>query len=128
MSLERAHFILYVRDQAASREFYRRALDVEPTLDVPGMTELDLGGCVLGLMPERGVTRLLGDAVDPSRANGAPRAEVYLVVDDPAAYVARAVGAGARVVSELAPRDWGACVAYVLDPDGHVVAFACPIG
>jgi catechol 2,3-dioxygenase-like lactoylglutathione lyase family enzyme len=125
VTVERAHFILYVRDQAASRDFYRRVLDVAPSLDVPGMTELPLaGGAVLGLMPERGITRLLGDSVDPTRAGGAPRAELYLVVDDPAAYAARALAAGAREVSPLAPRDWGHTVAYVLDPDGHVLAFA----
>ena len=124
MTVARAHFILYVRDQAASRDFYARVLAVAPTLDVPGMTEFELGGSVLGLMPEHGIARLLGDAVDPSRANGAPRAEVYLVVDDPEAYVARALAAGARTISELAPRDWGARVAYLFDPDGHVIAFA----
>lgn len=121
--LQRYHFIFYVRDQAASRAFYRRVLGAEPTLDVPGMTEFALGGgAVLGLMPERGITRLLG--VDPTRANGAPRAELYLVVDDPAVWLERALAAGAREISALAPRDWGATVAYVFDPDGHVVAFA----
>ncbi len=75
-------------------------------------------------MPERGVARLLGDAVDPSRASGAPRAEIYLVVPDAEAHVARALAAGARMISELQPRDWGASVAYLFDPDGHVIAFA----
>lgn len=42
-----AEFILYVADQARSRDFYRTVLATEPTLDVPGMTEFDLGGCKL---------------------------------------------------------------------------------
>lgn len=118
----RAHFILYVRDQAAAAAFYSRVLDATPTLDVPGMTELDLGGATLGLMPEKGIAKLL--AIDPSRAAGVPRAEVYLVVEDPEAMMARALAAGARELSAIAPRDWGHRVGYVLDPDAHVVAFA----
>ncbi len=119
----RAHFILFVRDQAISTAFYRRVLALAPTLDVPGMTEFALpGGAVLGLMPERGVVRLLSR--DPSAANGAPRAELYLVVDEPGIYLARALAAGAQELSALAERDWGHRVGYVSDPDGHVLAFA----
>ncbi len=119
----RAHFILYVRDQAAAAAFYSRVLDAAPTLDVPGMTELDLGGATLGLMPEQGITRLLGDAIDPS-ASRVPRAELYLVVGDPDAMMRRALEAGARELSPVTPRDWGHRAGYVLDLDGPVVAFA----
>jgi len=34
---------------------------------------------------------------------------------------------GARVLSELEPRDWGDKVAYYADPEGNVLAVACPI-
>lgn len=117
--------ILYARDQAAAAAFYRVVLGVEPTLDVPGMTELPLaGGARLGLMPEAGIARLLGGAVDPAAAAGAARAELYLRVGDPAAFLARALAAGARLLSPLEPRDWGDTVAYCQDLDGHVLAFA----
>ncbi|OGQ80418.1 MAG: glyoxalase [Deltaproteobacteria bacterium RIFOXYA12_FULL_58_15] len=121
-----SHFILYVRDQALSTRFYERALGLGPRLNVPGMTEFQLGeSVVLGLMPERGIKRLLGDALpDPAGAHGIPRAELYLSVDDPGAWHARAVEAGAREVSPLLARDWGDEAAYSLDPDGHVLAFA----
>jgi len=119
------NFILYVRDQAKSREFYAIALGMAPRLDVPGMTEFELAsGCVLGLMPEKGIKRLLPDMPDPETARGAPRAEVYLTVGDPAVYHARALAAGARELSPLGPRNWGDKAAYSLDPDGHVIAFA----
>lgn len=123
-----AHLILYVRDQRASSAFYRAVLAGEPTLDVPGMTEFALGpGTVLGLMPEAGIRRLLGDRLpDPTTAKGVPRAEVYLVVDDAAAYHARALAAGGVELSGLAERSWGHRVAYSLDPDGHVLAVASP--
>lgn len=122
----RAHFILYVADQKRSRDFYRAVLGVDPHLDVPGMTEFPLGAeSVLGIMPEAGIKRLLGPALpDPVAASGVPRAEIYLVVGDASPYHQRALASGARELSPLSPRDWGHRVAYSLDPDGHVVAFA----
>ncbi len=120
-----AHFILYVADQARSRDFYARALALTPRLDVPGMTEFDLpGGAVLGLMPEAGIARLLPAMPHPATAQGIPRAELYLLVDDPSAAHARTLAAGARELSPLASRNWGHEAAYSLDPDGHVLAFA----
>jgi len=129
LSMHESLFILYVRDQRRSADFYRAALDTAPRLDVPGMTELALGGgAVLGLMPEAGIRRLLGDALpDPAAAAGVPRAELYLRVDDPGACHQRALAAGARELSPLARRDWGDRAAYCLDPDGHVLAFAAPL-
>ena len=127
-AIQRAHFILFVRDQAASAVFYARVFGCAPTLDVPGMTELALlDGVVLGLMPEAGIRRILGDELpDPARAEGVGRSELYLMVDDPAAWLARAEAAGAPRLSALAPRNWGHDVAYCADPDGHVLAFARP--
>ena len=120
-----ALFVFYVRDQRASARFYAAALDAAPTLDVPGMTQFALpGGATLGLMPEAGITRLLGDAVDPSRAQGAARAELYLLVDDVDLAHRRARAAGARELSAPSARGWGDVAAYALDPDGHVLAFA----
>jgi catechol 2,3-dioxygenase-like lactoylglutathione lyase family enzyme len=120
------HLILYVRDQAAARTFWEGVLGEPPALDVPGMTEFALGTqAVLGLMPEAGIRSLLGPSLpDPAAARGIPRAELYLVVADPAAYHARAQAAGAAELSPLTRRSWGDDAAYCLDPDGHVVAFA----
>ena len=123
--MPRAHLILYVRDQGASRDFYVKVLERAPTLDVPGMTELELAdGAVLGLMPEAGITRLLGAVVDPSQLRAAGRAELYLLVEDPGAHHGRALACGARELSPLSPRDWGHVAAYSLDADGYVLAFA----
>lgn len=121
-----SHFILYVADQARSAAFYQSVLGIPPRLDVPGMTEFDLpGGAVLGLMPEAAIQRLLGAAIpDPAAAHGVPRAELYLLVPEPAAMLRRALAAGARELSPLQPRNWGHTAAYTLDRDGHVLAFA----
>lgn len=122
------NLILYVQDQARSREFYAIVLGKAPRLDVPGMTEFELaGGCVLGLMPEKGIKRLLPELPDPEAGRGSSRAEVYLTVPDPEVYHARALAAGARELSPMGPRGWGDRAAYSLDPDSHVLAFAAPL-
>jgi catechol 2,3-dioxygenase-like lactoylglutathione lyase family enzyme len=127
--LAKAHFILYVADQAQSTDFYSQALALSPTLDVPGMTEFTLGDqCILGLMPAAGIKRLLGEKLpDPSAGHGLPRAELYLLVTAPEDYQRRALAAGAIELSGLHDRDWGHRAAYCLDHDGHVLAFAEPI-
>lgn len=121
-----SHFILYVKDPHRSTAFYSRVLALQPRLNVPGMTEFALpGGGVLGLMPESSIARLFGHGqVAPAVASGGLRAELYLVVDDPAAFHARALAAGARELSPLLVRDWGHSAAYSEDGDGHVLAFA----
>jgi catechol 2,3-dioxygenase-like lactoylglutathione lyase family enzyme len=121
-----AEFILYVASQTAATAFWSKVLNRSPSLDVPGMTEFTLrDGTLLGLMPEDGIRALLGAALpDPARARGIPRGELYLLVDDPAAGHSRALAAGARELSPLTTRSWGDRVAYCLDPDGHVIAFA----
>ena len=117
-------FILYVSDQRTSRDFYAAVLACEPILDVPGMTEFKLlDGSSLGLMPEAGIRKLLGEAA----FGGGLRAEVYLVVDDPRKYLQRAVTAGAQLLSECTNRDWGDLAGYCLDADGYVLGFATPI-
>ncbi len=126
MKITKTHFILYVHDQPRSAEFYARVLDCQPSLNVPGMTEFTLSeSCVLGLIPEAGIKRLLGDRLpDPARAGGIPRSEIYLRVENASAFHRRALEAGATELSELAVRDWGDPVSYCLDLDGHVLAFA----
>jgi catechol 2,3-dioxygenase-like lactoylglutathione lyase family enzyme len=125
-----AHFILYVADQTRSAAFYATVLATDPRLNVPGMSEFLLpGGGVLGLMPVSGIRKLLGRALpDPSLARGVPRAELYLVVSDPNAFHQRALASGATELSPLLHRDWGHSVAYALDRDGHVLAFASAQG
>lgn len=119
---KKAHFIFYVSDQAASTGFYSKVLEIEPRLNVPGMTEFEIGSsAILGLMPHKGAARLLGE---PAYGGSGPKAELYLIVDEPGGYHNRALLAGAREISPLGRRDWGHSVAYSIDPDGYVIAFA----
>lgn len=125
--ISRSHIILYVANQGASRAFYEAVLAQAPSLDVPGMTEFALGeSVILGLMPESGILRLLNLSKMRLSDSSQIRGELYLVVDNPAAYHERALSAGARELSPMSPRDWGDTAAYSLDPNGYALAFARP--
>ncbi len=126
--MEKVLTVLFVLDQQRSTEFYAAALGRQPSLNVPGMTMFALNpGSDLGLMPAKGITQILdGKIPDPAAATGIPRGELYLTVDDPAAWYLRALAAGAKAISELQPRNWGDVAAYCQDPDGHLIAFAKP--
>ena len=124
MRVDQAYFILYVTDQNRSAAFYRAVLDLDPILDVPGITEFELrSGCILAVMPVPSAKKLLGIEALPLREN-APREELYLVVDDPDACHQRALDQGSTELSPMEPRDWGHRAAYSMDAEGHVLAFA----
>ena len=122
----KVHVIFYVANQDRSSAFYREVLGAEPSLDVPGMTEFTLSeSSVLGLMPEEGISRLLAPKLDvPAGGRSDYRAELYLVVDDPSSYHARALAAGAEELSAVQARDWGHVAGYSRDADGYILAFA----
>lgn len=124
--MTQVEFIVYVKDQERSRNFYSAILKKEPILDVPGMTEFSLlENCKLGIMPEKGIAKILkGKTPDPSIGSGIPRCELYLSSSDVAKDFQEAINAGADPISEPKNMDWGDTVAYVADPDGHIIAFA----
>lgn len=119
-------FIIYVRNQEKSCEFYRNVLNKEPSLNVQGMTEFILSeDSKLGIMPEKSIAKILGSNIPhPETGNGIPRCELYLSVDNPEEYYSRAIGSGAKEISKLQFRDWGDEVCYCADPDGNILAFA----
>lgn len=119
-------FILYVKDQETSSDFYSRLLRKTPVLNVPGMTEFHLTeNCRLGLMPYSSIARILKDKTpDPSTGDGIPRCEIYLNVDDPEYEYKNALECNAGLISEIEERSWGDRVCYFSDPDGHIIAFA----
>ena len=124
--MEEVIFILYVKDQNISSDFYKNLLKIDPSLNVPGMTEFNLmNGSKLGLMPENGIAKILiPTLVHPSKGNGIPRCELYLKVSDPKNYISRGISLGAKVISLYQKRDWGDFVGYISDVDGHIIAFA----
>lgn len=120
----RSHFVLYVKDQELSTDFFSELLDIQPQLNVPGMTEFRLGHeTVLGLMPESGIAKIIHPIMPhPEEANGIPRCELYLYVEEPEQIFERSKEL--KIVSPLMKRNWGDTAFYLSDPDGHIIAFA----
>ena len=119
-------FIIYVKNQEKSKTFYGELLGYKPVLDVTGMTEFKLADNVtLGIMPEEGIVRILENKIQhPKNANGIPRSELYLFVDDPDEYYSKLIKAGGVGISKTELRSWGDYVSYGSDIDGHIIAFA----
>jgi len=90
-----------------------------------GMTEFDLGGATLGLMPAADMEDLLAGQI---RSGTGQRCELYLRRADAPAALARAAADGGRLLDGLQDRSCGERVGYALDPDGHVLALAVPAG
>ena len=120
--------IFFVKDQNLARSFYQVVLACEPSLDVPGMTEFNLGtGLTLGIMPEAGIRNLLGNRYFPAVEHRKPAAELYLTVDDPEGCLERAIRQGAELILPVQTRDWGDRAGYCLTPDNHILAFSKPL-
>lgn len=123
---QQTQFILYVANQEKSKQFYQNVLQLNPVLDIPGMTEFELSpGTKLGLMPESGIKKILQNNIsNPASGNGIPRCEIYLLVDNIQKYTNKLLQNGAKLISPAKNRDWGHKVAYFADFDGHIIAFA----
>ncbi|MEA3287182.1 MAG: glyoxalase [Candidatus Marinimicrobia bacterium] len=119
--------IFFVKNQEVATCFYQNLFEVEPILNVPGMTEFRQDtGFSLGLMPLTGIKKLIGEQYFQPSPGKTPPVELYLTVDDPEVYLERAIKNGAELILPVARRDWGDRAGYCMDIDDHVLAFAEP--
>jgi len=51
--MKQVEFILYVSDQSKSRDFYKKVLKIEPSLDIDGMTEFLLTENCMAVIPAK---------------------------------------------------------------------------
>ena len=117
--------ILAVSELARARRFYGEAFGWAELVVAPVYVEFALpGGMRLGLYQREHFGATAGAVaalVQPPQCTGA---ELYLQVERLDDALACVLAAGARLLSEAAPRDWGERVAYAVDPDGNVLALA----
>ena len=122
--------IVYVPDVEAALTFYEEAFGFERTFlhESGDFGQLDTGATPLAFTSHRlGATavpvpyRRVDPADDPAGI------EFTLVTPDVDAAFARAVGVGARALSEPHDEPWGQRVSYVRDPFGMLVGIASPM-
>ena len=114
---------LSVGDIARSMRFYESlGFERRPGDAVPGFASY-----VLGDPARPAYLNLLEAPGEPNRAFGG-WGRVILYVSDVDAFHARLVAAG--IAPEFAPTDasWGERYFHVVDPDGHELSFAKPLG
>jgi catechol 2,3-dioxygenase-like lactoylglutathione lyase family enzyme len=126
MQIHLTHIIFFVENQQAARDFYAQLLKTTPDVDVPGMTEFLLSpGCRLGLMPKKGIKKILGNSIpDFDSLYPVPCCELYLYIGNAELAMQHAITCGARILSPVLHRNWGDYAGYVADPDGNIIAFA----
>lgn len=117
--------VLYVEDLEISKAFYATMLDQTPSKDDPQIVEFQLMGNVkLALMPLKGIVQTLNLAVRHRPEGCMPACEIFLMHPDPEGCLVFFEAAGGKLIQPLKLMEWGEEVAYGLDPDGHMVAFA----
>jgi predicted enzyme related to lactoylglutathione lyase len=117
--------ILAVADLTRAARFYETVFGWRRSVDVPVYVQFATpDGPGLGVYARQNFARNTRRDAAPSVAGTTTATELYFLVEDVGAAVARALAAGAELLSPAAVRDWGDEVAYVADPDGNVLAFA----
>jgi PhnB protein len=110
--------LLNVRHGLRAIEFYKSAFGAEE------LSRVDDGGSVVARLAIGGSEFWLADE-SPEHANFSPESlggstfRLVLVMDDPDAAFARAVGAGASVVMPVEDQPYGWRVGRIADPFGH---------
>jgi lactoylglutathione lyase len=131
-SVSLGYVILYVKDVAASLDFYEQAFGLSRRFfnDDNGKAygELETGAARLAFASlQLAHAHLQQEVVTTSPGKPPLSFEVALTTADVPALYARAVKAGAKPVSEPATKPWGQTVAYVRDKDGHLVELCTPM-
>jgi len=127
------YVVLYVKDVSASLTFYEKAFGFSRRFfnDDHGKAygELDAGAARLAFYSLDLVkAELKLPEVTLASPDKPPLGfEIALLTSDVPGAFARAVKAGAVVVSEPATKPWGQTVACVRDTDGHLIELATPM-
>lgn len=131
-SVSLGYVLLYVADVAASLTFYEKAFGLERRFfhddDGKAYGELETGATRLGFVSLAQVATLLpAPPVMPERTGRVIGAEVGFVTSAVAETFRHAVSQGATAYVEPVTKPWGQEVAYVRDPDGHLIEICSPM-
>lgn len=125
-----AYTILYVRDVGRSLTFYESAFGLQRRfLHESGMYgELETGGTALAFAAEAVAQSNLAGGFQAADLSKPPAAcDVAFATEDVQKAFERAMSAGAVSVAPPKAKPWGQTVAYVRDPDGHLIELCTPL-
>ncbi len=126
------YLMFYVRDVSASLTFYENAFGLSRRFfqEDKGKAygELETGACRLAFASlNMAKDQLKQDVVAASPDKTPLGFEIAFVTSDVPELYARAVKAGATVVSAPEAKPWGQTVACLRDKDGHLVELCTPL-
>lgn len=117
--------ILAVEELTRARAFYTTAFGWPLAVETPVYVEFRCTAELrLGLYQREAFARNVQTLPTRIPAGSLAPFELYLFTDDLATSAARLLAAGARLLSPVAPRDWGDLVGYFADLDGNILALA----
>lgn len=131
-SISLGYVILYVNDVSASLAFYEEAFGLSRRFfkedNGKGYGELETGAARLAFLSVEIANEISKQRVVTASLDQPPLGfEIALVTSDVPALYARAVKAGATVVSAPAVKPWGQTVATLRDNTGHIVELCTPL-
>lgn len=118
------YLTLFVRDLRRTLAFYEQAFGLRAGFihDSGHYAELETGGTKLAFAAHALAREVVGAPYgEASPDRPPPGFEIGLGVPDARAAFARATKASAVAVKEPIEMPWGQTIAYVRDPDGHLV-------
>jgi lactoylglutathione lyase len=125
-----AYTILYVRNIERSLAFYESAFGLERRFIHESGTygELETGSTTLAFAAEEVAQSNLSGGFQSSDLSRPPAAsEIAFATPDVQSAFERATRAGAFATEAPKTKPWGQTVAYVRDPDGHLVELCTPL-
>ena len=126
-----AYTILYVKNVAASVQFYQQAFGFEKKFITPNNSyaELITGNTTLSFAAIELAKSNLTNGFIESDSNLLPFGiEIGFTTDDVEQTVKAAIDAGGQLVEPAKTKPWGQLVAYVKDRDGFLIEICTPMG
>ena len=120
------YLTLYVRDVPAAMAFYARAFGLTQTFITDARNFATTDSWLSFAAIDAGNGLLETELSLPDPAAGAQAVEFGFECDDVDGAYRRAIEAGATSFQTPTLRPWGQKVAYVRDPDGHLVGVCTP--
>ncbi len=120
------HFLLKVDDLNKSKIFYELLFASKPVVDEVNIVEFEINsGAILGLISDELLSNLFGnDLPERYSSKSSGISEVYLELTNADKYFEKSKQLGCIELSPFKERNWGHKVGYVLNHDGHIIAFA----
>ncbi|WP_214720543.1 VOC family protein [Exiguobacterium sp. s192] len=117
--------ILYITDPAKTRSFYHGLLGLPIKAEHGSYTEFETGTTVLASNTKEDVRSMIPYEL-PDKT-GQQSIELGFVTDDVQQLYETIRAAGHETILPPTEKPWGQIVAYVLDPDGHLIELCSPV-